>query len=45
MAAPGVGQRVAHCPLDREDVEARLRIFSEGLASLPRTGTAVITYT
>lgn len=45
VAAPGLPIRAKTCPLNRDDVEARLRSLSEGLAELPRTGTAVITYT
>jgi hypothetical protein len=42
---PGAILHAAQCPLDPEDVGARLRDMSTGLASLPRTGTAVIEYT
>jgi hypothetical protein len=44
LQSPGVASRVATCPLDPSDVEARMWSLSSGFSELPRTGTAVITY-
>lgn len=43
--SPGRFVHASECPLDFDDLEARLSTFSLGLASLPRTGTSVIEYT
>ena len=42
---PGVLMHASTCPLDFEDVGARMVNISQGLAAMPRTGTAVIQYT
>jgi hypothetical protein len=44
LQSPGTAYRVSVCPVSPSGVEARMWTLSLGLADLPRTGTAVITY-